>query len=273
MNDAPSPLFKPYTYWQVTVATALGSPIAGSWLMARNYSAWGEKRKSVITVCLGIVGTLLLVGLGSLAQKGTSGSSVALIGLFATKYLAEHLQGATIAQHRAAGGAIASWWRACGVGLAVMIVIFLGIIGVVTITAKEPKVDGPYAVTSAAIPAICEKLDKAKADESFAAFIFFAGGKQTADYAVNLQFSYENDCVGLDWVLRAPINLRDKDRFKAFAEGLGYRVEAKELNGVRYLRVEKGGNLQELCRRILREQYGMATDSEMGLMVSGISWP
>ena len=264
---------RPFTVWQVTVACALGSPLAGSWLMARNYSNWGEKSKSLATLGLGLLGTLALVGVGALIPTRASEGWLPLSAMVTMKYLAEHLQGASVAKHRSNGGAIASWWNAFGVGIAGLLLVSAIVLGVVFATNKEPKVDGPYVVSSAAVPTVFEKLEKKKGEGSFAAFIFFADGKQTDQNAVNLQFSFENGRVGLDWVLRAPINIRDKDRFKTFAEKLGYNVEAKEQNGVRYLRVERGGDLRELCRRILYELYGVPSDGEIGLMLSGIKWP
>ena len=90
---------------------------------------------------------------------------------------------------------------------------------------------------------------------------------------MNLQFSIEQSRVGLDWVLLAPSNVRDKERFAQFASARGYRVFEREMNKVKYLRVEDGGSLPDLCKAVIHDLYFISPESQLDLLTDGFAWP
>lgn len=128
MPMPPPPAGAFYDTGSVGIATFLGSPIAGTVLMAINYRRMGKPSAGVVAVLLGILATALALGSGFVI-KGNSGSSAIAIGmLIATIAAARQLQGPTIDAHRAAGGKIASRWLGAGIGLLIGIVVFGAII-------------------------------------------------------------------------------------------------------------------------------------------------
>jgi hypothetical protein len=76
----------------------------------------------------------------------------------------------------------------------------------------------------------------------------------------------------LDWVLLGPLNLRDKEKFLQFAGKLGYKVVAREGNKVKYLRVEEG-DLPKLCEASIRDLYAISSDTGLGFIPEGFTWP
>ncbi len=82
---------------------------------------------------------------------------------------------------------------------------------------------------------------------------------------VQLQFSLENERPGFDWVLLAPVNLRDQAAFEELAKSMGIDLGSGQLNGVDYLRTEDEGCV-ELCRRVLVEMYGADESTDLSLV-------
>lgn len=101
--------------------------------------------------------------------------------------------------------------------------------------------------------------------------IFDAPGSQEPEPAVNLRFSIEGGRAGLDWVLLAPQNLRDQDRFSHLAREHGHRVAVRETNEVSYLRVEDG-DLAQLSLAVMQELYGLSLSDTAELLVGGLEW-
>lgn len=108
-------------------------------------------------------------------------------------------------------------------------------------------------------------------DGSFAVFMF-TPPQSPGSEAVNLQYSVEHGTVGLDWVLRSPTNIADKDRLAAFAASLGHPMSQHEMNKVRYLRTE-GTGIDRLGTSIVVEFYGVARDAQLDLITEGFEWP
>ena len=53
---------------------------------------------------------------------------------------------------------------------------------------------------------------------------------------LNLQFSIEEGEPGFDWVLLAPKNIQDQEKFVSYAQAMGFKVVNKSGNGVDYYR-------------------------------------
>jgi hypothetical protein len=121
-------LFKPTA---ISLATFLGSPIAGSIVMAINYKRMGRKSTAGKAVALGFLGTVALGALASVLPAGFPAIVPAIAGLAVMGTLAKALQEDEFRAHVAAGGAVASNWRAAGVAVVVsislLVMIFAGV--------------------------------------------------------------------------------------------------------------------------------------------------
>jgi len=126
------------------------------------------------------------------------------------------------------------------------------------------------AASVADVPAIVAKLATCQ-DDSFAVFMFDSPFSPKGD-AVNLQYSVENGAVGLDWVLLSETNIVDKEKVSAFAAQLGHPMTEREMNNVRYLRVE-GSDLDKLGMSIIVELYRIEPNAQLELITKGFEWP
>jgi hypothetical protein len=93
----------------------------------------------------------------------------------------------------------------------------------------------------------------------------------TDDHSVALQYSYIGR-VGLDWVLRGPRNVEDRRRVARLAKARGHRVKEREMNGVRFLRIESG-DIAQLGLAIANELYRVPSDYPLGVLLDGIPVP
>jgi hypothetical protein len=121
------------------------------------------------------------------------------------------------------------------------------------------------------IPRVLASLSASSSDPTFAVFMFTTPDLPTPQDALNIQFSMESGKPGFDWVLIAPRNIRDHDRFVEFAQAGGYHPEMQEMNNVRYLRVEQG-DLAALCRDVITKMYSLPESELIDLIVEGFEW-
>jgi hypothetical protein len=144
------------------------------------------------------------------------------------------------------------------------------------VVSCKPKSAAPpldeFEITVSDIPAVFERVKAHAENESFAVFVFAPLGGRLPEEAINIQFYFEDGRVGLDWVLLGSPNLRDKEKYERLATSLGYKLVAKEKNGVNYLRAEEG-DLPRLCERAICDLYSLQRDSKIGLLLHGIPWP
>ena len=138
-------------------------------------------------------------------------------------------------------------------------------------THAQYSVTRERAVALDQIPRIFEKLRASKNYPAFAAFMFGAPDRPGNDGTINLQFSMEQNRPGLDWVLLAPGNIADQNKFLEFSRARGFKPELKEGNGVRYWRIEDG-DLTSICTAVIAELYGVPRGAEIGLVVMGFEW-
>ena len=83
-----------------------------------------------------------------------------------------------------------------------------------------------------------------------------------------LQYSIEKGQLGFDWVLLAPRNIEDEAQLTQFMKGVGYTVAKRDINAVRYLRVE-GKDLENLGIKILCDFYHLAPEAKLELITEG----
>jgi hypothetical protein len=107
-NDAagqapPMPSYTLFDSVAVAIATLLGSPIAGTTVMAVNYHRLKSGGKGVAAIALGVVATLLAIFFGNKIPNFLS-LTIAIGLLLLTKSLAQVLQGADVSDHVNRGG-------------------------------------------------------------------------------------------------------------------------------------------------------------------------
>jgi hypothetical protein len=125
----PKPPYALYTHKAVGLATFFGTPIAGTALMAMNYSRLGRKRLAWWAIGLGLLGTIVTFAIAMVVPTSWPlplQLVPALVGLFAVMAIAESLQGKDVKQHVRRGGDNASMWKATGIGL-ISLVVVLGV--------------------------------------------------------------------------------------------------------------------------------------------------
>jgi len=129
----------------------------------------------------------------------------------------------------------------------------------------------PASVQVRQIPEIVQQLRSKGQDTSWVVFMFTKRGETGDDDTVNLQFSVENGHAGLDWVLLAPRNIKDRDNIVAFARQRGVQIRERELNDVHYLRAE-GKEAETLGVAIATEFYGLAGTDTIDMISDKFDW-
>ena len=115
-----TPLF---TSGSVAVASFFGCPLAGGIILAKNYRRMGQPAHATQALTLSCVATLVLFATFSAIPDDANLPTGPFLwlqvwGMYA---IAKAKQGRSVEGHRFAGGAIASRWRAAGIGLLVSI--------------------------------------------------------------------------------------------------------------------------------------------------------
>jgi hypothetical protein len=123
----PVPTYNLFDSTSVAIATLLGSPIAGTGLMALNYRRLGKKNAAITTLAIGIAATGVAIAFGNRVPPYAT-TAVAVGLLAATLSTARSLQGETVKQHVLRGGQLGSRWAAAGLGLILLVVIIGGAI-------------------------------------------------------------------------------------------------------------------------------------------------
>ncbi|HEY2082987.1 MAG TPA: hypothetical protein VGI88_09400 [Verrucomicrobiae bacterium] len=120
------------------------------------------------------------------------------------------------------------------------------------------------------IPKVISQLQQSAQDGNFVVFFFVPPDSKDSE-PVNLQYSIEGGVVGFDWVLIGPRNVADKMRVTDYALSRGYRLEERNENGCRFLRMT-GNGISELGAGIIHEVYKIDRDTKLELMPQGFEW-
>src|ERR1039458_5994204 len=133
----PIPAYTLFNADSVGMATFLGTPIAGSILMAVNYRRLGKGSQAAASLAIGLLVTALAILGGSLLPQAVSAGIA--VGLFlAARAAAKGLQGMAVEQHVREGGKLGSKWMAAGLGLGLLAIIVGGY--VVIYSVLNPKI-------------------------------------------------------------------------------------------------------------------------------------
>ena len=152
---------------------------------------------------------------------------------------------------------------------------------------REPYDVNAFMVKVSDVIPIFKDFEPQRVETSFASFIATIKGQD-----LNLQFSIEEGKPGFDWVLLAPKNIQDQEKFVSYAQAMGFKVVKKSGKGVDYyralvtdqmpaLRVANSDNshtdldknlyLALLCQKILTDLYGLKPDSKIGLYAKRVT--
>ena len=138
------PAYRLYDVGAVFLAAFLGSPLAGTILIASNYRKLGQGGNGVLALILGAAASAGLVFMG---LKSTAGPGVASIVLFVcTGLAARELQGNAIKTHVAWGGQLFSKWRAVGVAIVTTLLLGCGLVGYLYYTGQWQNFASQYGL-------------------------------------------------------------------------------------------------------------------------------
>lgn len=106
-----------YSVAGVGLATFIGTPLAGAWLLAHNLQLLGQAHRVAMVWGISVVLLLVTLVLAFVLPEEVPALPFAVAQLMAMIMLAKNLMEADLKQHVEAGGAFLSNWRAAGIGL------------------------------------------------------------------------------------------------------------------------------------------------------------
>lgn len=125
------PAYKLYTPAQVTLATFLGTPIAGMYLLSTNRRRMGHAGQATTTLLGGVGVTVLLIVLAIVLPESV-GRAVPLVTTIAVSQYAR-IDQPLLDAHLARRGQKESSWKAAGFGLAGMVALLAILFAVILI--------------------------------------------------------------------------------------------------------------------------------------------
>lgn len=134
-----------YSKQIIVIATFLGSPLAGTYMIRQNYLKLNKNKDGNIAFAIGIVFTLLIfVGLFSLPEATIDKipkSMIPLINALITFFVVEKTQGDILNKHKENKNQFYSKWKAVGISLVAMLILIIGILGYVYLMPEEKGVE------------------------------------------------------------------------------------------------------------------------------------
>jgi hypothetical protein len=115
-----------YSPRQVGVASFLGSPLAGAWVLSLNFRGLGDQKEAHSTLLRGIAATIVVFGVASFLPLTASTVLWPVIYSAMIEVYAKKVFGLRFEAHVASGGRRGSWWLVIGIGL----LFLLALIGV-----------------------------------------------------------------------------------------------------------------------------------------------
>jgi hypothetical protein len=123
------PSYTLYTPNQISVATLIGTPIAGALLLSANHTRLGEHSLARQTLVGASLVTVAVLAVAPFLPAGAPRMGIA-IGLWVgMRHYAKQQMDAALQVHIALGGGRASNWTVAGVSLASLVVLILAALG------------------------------------------------------------------------------------------------------------------------------------------------
>lgn len=127
---------KLFSIGQITLATFIGSPIAGCLLVAQNYRNLGNVSAAWQTFILGVVSTILLFPIGFWLPENFPNPVLPMVYTVGMRQLVKYLQGDAIAVHEAQGKK-GSWAITISVAIGCLILIMALLLGAIFLLVPE----------------------------------------------------------------------------------------------------------------------------------------
>ena len=120
-HDTPAALYK---LSGIGLATALAGFTAGGLLLGLNGKRLGRPRAMLHCVGGALLATVTVIALGLLLPDNIPSAALAVPQVLIMLYLTRSLQGTALAAHANAGGPFESNWKAFGISILIIIVLF-----------------------------------------------------------------------------------------------------------------------------------------------------
>ncbi len=215
------PLYSLYSTGQVALATFLGTPLAGCWLLSRNFKKLGSIKSAWAILALGVMWAAGLCGLAALEKLP---GIVSLASIPAMVGVMRGVQGSALDRHAGLGGKTTSWGYAVGGSLACLGILCVTAIGVVfawLMLTRAPSVSAPAGGEVAYLNGATE-ADALRLRDALAELEYFDGA-----YTVQLSRDGERWVVGY---VTTDEGLRDPKMGEAFGD-LSDEVSRKAFAG------------------------------------------
>jgi ABC-type iron transport system FetAB permease component len=137
------PAYKLYKENHIVIATFLGSPVIGGYLIGDNFRKLGKKRSAwtswiIATIATGIIFASIFLIPGT---ENLPSYVIPLIYVGITRFLVQKYQAADLRAHEANSGQFYSVWRAVGISL-ISLVLLLAIIFTLALWADTSSTAG-----------------------------------------------------------------------------------------------------------------------------------
>lgn len=215
------PLYTLYTPGQVALATFLGSPLAGSWLISRNFKRLDKPGLGWLMVVMGIVWTAGLCTLGVLEK---SPGILSILSIPAMTLVMRGVQGRALDDHASRGGAQTSWGYVVLAGVSCLAIVFTAVFGIAiayALAVTPPSVPAPNGAEVRYTDGATE-ADAIRVRDALAELGYFTG-------AITVQVQRDNN----RWLVGYVVNdgaLRDHKTVVEFGD-LSDTLSAKAFHG------------------------------------------
>ena len=129
-----------FTERAISTSTFLGGPLAGTFLIAHNFTALEKKAEARFTWIVGVVGTIVIIPLLVLIPDRLLPNSIArmleILWVIPAYLVVRRFQKDAIERHLSSGGKKGSAMKAATVGIASMLIILLYAFSIVIFTTK-----------------------------------------------------------------------------------------------------------------------------------------
>ncbi len=153
-------------------------------------------------------------------------------------------------------------------GIIVVIVVFAFVL---------LKMSGKFGIAQqdlirvADIAKVYAQLKATGSNGSFA--VFLPADKAASDKStMGIQFSIEDNAIGLDWYLYEDTPESDAETIRNLARKEGVRIDDKHAGGFHYLRTTDR-RAPELCALSLHAIYGLGEFDTVEMIVEAFEWP
>jgi hypothetical protein len=120
-----------FSVMQVSVATFLGAPLAGAFLISQNHKALGQGKAARQSLVTGVIGTVILMGIAFFLPDNFPNLVLPIVSIVVLQQWYQKVMGETFNKHVADGGKKGSWVTTVGVGLLCLVLIIAILVGVV----------------------------------------------------------------------------------------------------------------------------------------------